>query len=70
VPCELAVEAAIGSTGDELAAAWLEEKLPVFPDWGAPEWLPVIVIGIFFLIVLAVIWARTDSMRTIGDYNR
>lgn len=70
VPCDLAVEAAIGVTGDELAAEWLDEKRPVFPEWGAPEWLPIIVIGIFFLAVFIVIWARTDSMRTIGDYNR
>ena len=70
VRCDQAVAAAIGLTGDELAAEWLDEKRPEFPEWGAPEWLPIIVISIFFLIVIIVIWARTDSMRTIGDYNR
>jgi len=68
--CDQAVKAAIGLTGDELAAEWLDEKRPEFPEWGAPEWLPIIVIGIFFFIVFGVIWARTDSMRTVGDYNR
>ena len=70
--CEDTLVNAIGleKSGDQLAEEWLSSLQPDFFDLRSPLWIGLAFILGTFLIVILVLWGRTDGTRTIKDYNR
>lgn len=68
--CIDAIEKGLGKSGDALAEDWVSQTQPQFPDPQSPVWIAIIILAILFVIIILVLWSRTDNTRTLGDFNR
>ncbi len=68
--CLDAIEKGLEKTPEQLAEDWINQNQPQFPDPRSPVWIAIGVLAVLFLIIILVLWSRTDNTRTLGDFNR
>ncbi len=68
--CIDAIEKGLGQSGEALAEEWVNQTQPQFPDPQSPIWIAIGILVALFMIIILVLWSRTDNTRTLGDFNR
>lgn len=68
--CIDAIEKGLEKTSEQIAEDWINHIQPQFPDPESPVWIAIGILAALFLIIILVLWSRTDNTRTLGDFNR